>query len=144
MGIVDGLVKWARIKSPWVLHLNAGGCNGCDIEILDALTPRYDLERFGVLLKGSPRHADVLLVSGPITKQVAKRFLRIYNQTPDPKFVVGIGACTMSGGVFRELYNVTGGLDGIIPVDAWIPGCPPKPEAIIFGVAALLNKIKGG
>ncbi len=143
MGIVDKIVTWARIKSPWVLHLNSGGCNGCDIEVLDALTPRYDLERFGVLLKGSPRHADVLLCSGPITKQTAKRFLRIYNQTPDPKFVVGIGACTMSGGVFRECYNVTGGLDGVVPVDAWIPGCPPKPEAIIYGVAALLGKLAG-
>jgi NADH-quinone oxidoreductase B subunit len=142
MGIIDKLVKWARIKSPWVLHLNSGGCNGCDIEILDTLTPRYDLERFGVLLKGSPRHADVLLCSGPITKQTSKRFLRIYNQTPDPKFVVGIGACTMSGGVFRECYNVSGGLDGVIPVDAYIPGCPPKPEAIIHGVAALLGKLQ--
>ncbi|MGQ9718286.1 MAG: NADH-quinone oxidoreductase subunit B family protein [Nitrososphaerales archaeon] len=136
------LVKWARLRSPWLLHFNTGGCNGCDIEVLAALTPRYDLERFGVLLKGSPRHADVLVVTGPVTRQVKDRLLRVYNQVPDPKFVVAVGTCCISGGVFNGCYNVYPGLDSVIPVDAYVFGCPPKPEAIINGVAALLKKIE--
>jgi len=136
------LVKWARLRSPWLLHFNTGACNACDIEVLAALTPRYDLERFGVLLKGSPRHADVLVVTGPVTRQVRDRLLRVYNQMPDPKFVVAVGTCCISGGVFNGCYNVYSGLDSVIPVDAYIFGCPPKPEAIINGVAALLKKLE--
>ncbi|MCP8308987.1 MAG: NADH-quinone oxidoreductase subunit B family protein [archaeon] len=136
------LVKWARLRSPWLLHFNTGACNACDIEVLAALTPRYDLERFGVLLKGSPRHADVLVVTGPVTRQVKDRLLRIYNQMPDPKFVVAVGTCCISGGVFNGCYNVYQGLDSIIPVDAYVFGCPPKPEAIINGVVALLKKLE--
>jgi len=131
------------VRSPWLLHFNTGGCNGCDIEVLAVLTPRYDLERFGCLLKGSPRHADVMVVTGPVTRQVRDRLIRIYEQMPEPKFVVAVGACACSGGVFRRCYNVYPGLDAILPVDAYIPGCPPKPEAIINGVAALLAKLGG-
>ncbi|MEM3538270.1 MAG: NADH-quinone oxidoreductase subunit B family protein [Nitrososphaerales archaeon] len=136
------IIKWARLKSPWLLHFNTGACNACDIEVLAALTPRYDLERFGALLKASPRHADVLVVTGPVTRQVKDRLLRIYNQMPDPKFVVAVGTCCISGGVFNGCYNVYPGLDSIIPVDAYIFGCPPKPEAIINGVVALLKKLE--
>ncbi|MGB9659868.1 MAG: NADH-quinone oxidoreductase subunit B family protein [Nitrososphaerales archaeon] len=136
------LVKWARLKSPWLLHFNTGACNACDIEVLAALTPRYDLERFGALLKASPRHADVLVVTGPVTRQVKDRLLRVYNQMPDPKFVVAVGTCCISGGVFNGCYNVYPGLDSIIPVDAYIFGCPPKPEAIINGVVTLLKKLE--
>jgi len=136
------IVKWARLRSPWLLHFNTGACNACDIEVLAALTPRYDLERFGVLLKGSPRHADVLVVTGPVTRQVKDRLLRVYNQMPDPKFVVAVGTCCISGGVFNGCYNVYQGLDSIIPVDAYVFGCPPKPEAIINGVVALLKKLE--
>lgn len=136
------IVKWARLKSPWLLHFNTGACNACDIEVLAALTPRYDLERFGALLKASPRHADVLVVTGPVTRQVKDRLLRVYNQMPDPKFVVAVGTCCISGGVFNGCYNVYPGLDSVIPVDAYIFGCPPKPEAIINGVVALLKKIE--
>lgn len=136
------LVKWARLKSPWLLHFNTGACNACDIEVLATLTPRYDLERFGALLKASPRHADVLVVTGPVTRQVKDRLLRVYNQMPDPKFVVAVGTCCISGGVFNGCYNVYPGLDSIIPVDAYIFGCPPKPEAIINGVVALLKKLE--
>ncbi|RLI28351.1 NADH-quinone oxidoreductase subunit B, partial [Candidatus Bathyarchaeota archaeon] len=132
-----------RLRSPWLLHFNTGGCNGCDIEVLAALTPRYDLERFGCLLKGSPRHADVMVVTGPVTRQVRDRLIRVYEQMPEPKFVVAVGACACSGGVFRGCYNVYPGLDAVLPVDAYIPGCPPKPEAIINGVAALLAKLGG-
>jgi len=135
------LVKWARVKSPWILHFNSGACNACDIEILASLMPHYDLERFGVMLKASPRHADVLICSGPVSKQIAPRLRRIYEQMPDPKFVVAVGACACSGGAFRGCYNVLGGIDSVIPVSAYIPGCPVKPEAIIDGVAKLLAQL---
>ncbi len=135
------LVTWARVKSPWILHFNSGACNACDIEILASLMPHYDLERFGVMLKASPRHADVLVCSGSVTKQIAPRLKRIYEQMPDPKFVVAVGACACSGGAFRGCYNVLGGIDSVIPVSAYIPGCPVKPEAIIDGVAKLLAQL---
>ena len=140
--VMDGLRAWARINSPWVIHYNSGSCNGCDIEILATLTPRYDLERFGVKLEGSPRHADVLLATGPVTRQSRDRLLRIYEQMPDPKFVVAIGSCALSGGAFHDCYNILGGIDEILPVSAYIPGCPPRPEAIIQGVVALLQSLK--
>ncbi|MEM1569340.1 MAG: NADH-quinone oxidoreductase subunit B family protein [Candidatus Bathyarchaeia archaeon] len=138
-----GIITWSRVRSPWLLHFNTGGCNGCDIEVLATLTPRYDLERFGCLLKGSPRHADVMVVTGPVTRQVKDRLMRVYEQMPEPKFVVAVGSCACSGGVFRGCYNVYPGLDAVLPVDAYIPGCPPKPEAIINGVATLLAKLGG-
>ncbi len=109
--MLEKLKTWARVKSPWILHFNSGACNGCDIEILAALMPHYDLERFGVLLKASPRHADILVCSGPVTKQIAKRLRRIYDQMPEPKFVVAVGACACSGGAFRGCYNVMEGID---------------------------------
>lgn len=140
--VMDGLRAWARINSPWVIHYNSGSCNGCDIEILATLTPRYDLERFGVKLEGSPRHADVLLATGPVTRQSRERLLRIYEQMPDPKFVVAIGSCGLSGGAFHGCYNIVGGIDEVLPVSAYIPGCPPRPEAIIQGVVALLQSLK--
>ncbi len=139
---LEKVKTWARINSPWVLHFNSGSCNGCDIEILATLTPRYDLERFGIKLQGSPRHADVLLCTGGVTRQARDRLIRIYEQMHTPKFVVAIGACALTGGVFRECYNVLGGIDKVIPVDAYIPGCPPRPEAIIDGVVKLLTKLK--
>jgi NADH-quinone oxidoreductase B subunit len=141
MKVLDKIVKWARVKSPWVLHFNTGACNACDIEILAALTPRFDLERFGVQLKGTPRHADVILCSGPVTRQIKDRLVRIYEQMPEPKFIVAVGTCACSGGVFNGCYNVEGGIDSTIPVAAYIPGCPARPEAIIDGVVKLLEKI---
>jgi NADH-quinone oxidoreductase B subunit len=134
---------WARLKSPWVIHFNSGACNGCDIEIVALLTPKYDVERFGVKLEPSPRHADVLLVTGAVTKQCTERLKRIYDQMPQPKFVVAIGACACSGGVFQGAYGVEGGVDKVLPVNAYIPGCPPRPEAILDGVVKLLNALKG-
>ena len=135
------IVKWARVKSPWVLHFNTGACNACDIEIVATLTPKFDLERFGAQLKGTPRHADIILCSGPVTRQIRDRLVRIYEQTPEPKFMVAVGTCACSGGVFHDCYNVTGGIDSAIPVSAYIPGCPARPEAIIDGVVKLLEKI---
>ena len=135
------LTRWSRIKSPWILHLNSGACNACDIEIVAALTPRFDVERFGVLLKATPRHADVIISTGPVTRQLRDRIIRIYEQTPDPKFVVAVGACAMSGCVYRGAYNIMGGLDQVIPVDVYVPGCPARPDAILDGVVKLLGTL---
>lgn len=139
--MLERLVRWSRIKSPWILHLNSGACNACDIEIVAALTPRFDVERFGVLLKSTPRHADVIIATGPVTRQIKDRIIRIYEQVPDPKFVVAVGACAMSGCVYRGCYNVMGGLDQVIPVNAYIPGCPARPDAIVDGVVKLLGTL---
>ena len=135
------LARWSRIKSPWILHLNSGACNACDIEIVAALTPRFDVERFGILLKATPRHADVIVASGPVTRQMRDRIIRIYEQTPDPKFVIAVGACALSGCVYRGAYNILGGLDQVIPVNMYVPGCPARPDAIIDGVVKLLGKL---
>jgi ech hydrogenase subunit C len=142
MKLVDRLVNWARRKSPWIIHFNTGSCNACDIEIVASITPRFDLERFGVLLKGTPRHADVLLCSGPVTRQVKDRLKRVYDQMAEPKFVLAIGTCACSGGIFRGCYNVTGGIDTVIPVSAYVPGCPVRPEAIIDGIAKLIGSLE--
>lgn len=142
MKLVDKVVTWARTKSPWVIHFNSGACNACDIEIVAALTPRYDIERFGAQLKGTPRHADVLLCSGPVTKQMKDRLVRIYEQMPEPKFVVAVGTCACSGGVFAGCYSMLGGVNAAIPVSAYIPGCPASPEAIIDGVVKLLQSLE--
>ncbi|HID71988.1 MAG TPA: hydrogenase [Thermoplasmata archaeon] len=139
-------------KSLWVFHLNAGSCNGCDIEIVAALTPRYDVERFGIKLVGSPKHADVLLATGPVTRSVADRVKRTYLQTPSPKAVVVVGNCGSTTGVYHDTYNVVGPLGefikGIDPnaIIVYVPGCPARPEAIIFGVVKAwlaLEKIRG-
>jgi NADH-quinone oxidoreductase B subunit len=136
------LVDWARRSSPWLLHFNSGSCNGCDIEILAALMPRFDLERFGAILKGSPRHADILVCTGPVTRQQAPRLRRIYEQMPDPKFVMVVGSCGSSSGVFHNCYHAAGGIDKVIPVDVYVPGCPARPEAIALGAVKLLGKLK--
>ena len=139
---LDQLKTWARVNSPWAIHYNSGSCNGCDIEILATLTPRYDIERFGIKLQGSPRHADVLICTGPVTRQSRERLRRIYEQMPEPKFVVAVGSCAISGGAFQGCYNTVGHIDEVIPVNAYIPGCPPRPEAIIDGVVKLLGSLQ--
>jgi membrane-bound hydrogenase subunit mbhJ len=135
-------------RSLWVFHVNTGSCNACDIEIVAALTPRYDVERFGIKLVGSPRHADVLLVTGPVTRKMKPVLERVYAQTPEPKVVVQVGNCGSTKGVFHHHYNCVGPVDKIVPVDVYVPGCPPRPEAIIFGVAKAWLKLeelkKGG
>ena len=135
------LARWSRIKSPWILHLNSGACNACDIEVVAALTPRFDIERFGVLLKATPRHADVIIATGPVTRQIKDRIIRIYDQVPDPKFVIAVGACAMSGCVYRGAYNIMGGIDQVIPVNVYVPGCPARPDAILDAVVKLLGKL---
>jgi NADH-quinone oxidoreductase B subunit len=142
MALLSKIINWARLKSPWILHFNTGACNACDIEIIASLTPRYDVERFGILLKGTPRHADILVCSGPVTRQTRDRLVRIYEQMPEPKLVVAVGTCACSGGVFRKCYNVGGGIDSAIPVSIYVPGCPASPKAIIDGVVKLFESLK--
>jgi len=142
MGVFHRIVRWAQRKSPWILHFNTGACNACDIEIIAALTPRFDLERLGVQLKGTPRHCDILACSGPVTRQVRERLKRIYEQIPEPKIVVAVGSCATSGGVFDGLYNVEGGIDKAIPVTAYIPGCPASPQAIIDGFVKVVKMLE--
>jgi NADH-quinone oxidoreductase B subunit len=139
---VINLFKWGFKRSPWVFHLGASACNNCDIEILDMLTPRFDIERFGMLLVGSPRHADVLIVSGIVNRQSIEKFRRVYEEVPKPKLVVAVGVCACTADMFRDSYNFVKPVDEIIPVDVYVPGCPPKPEAIISGVIKALAKIK--
>jgi ech hydrogenase subunit C len=141
--MLEGLKNLSRKKSPWLLHFNTGSCNGCDIEIIDALTPRYDAERFGAVLKGSPRHADVMLVTGPVTRQVAPRLKRVYEQMPEPKAVLAVGNCAATGGVFKGCYNICDGVDNVIPVAGYVHGCPCKPENILFGAVTALNALFG-
>lgn len=130
-------------RSPWVIHYNGASCNGCDIEVLACLTPLYDLERFGIVNTGNPKHADILLVTGAINAQGEDVVKQIYEQMPDPKAVVAVGICAVSGGIFGESYNMKGGADKVIPVDVYIPGCAARPESIIDGVikaAGILDK----
>lgn len=129
----------AFAKSPWILHYAATSCNGCDIEVLACLTPLYDIERFGIINTGNPKHADILLITGSVNEQNREVVRSLYEQMPDPKVVVAIGICATSGGIFRECYNVYGGVDSTIPVDVYVPACAARPEAIIDGVVKALG-----
>ena len=136
------IVARSRVKSPWLLHFDCGSCNGCDIEVLACLSPVYDIERFGIINVGNPLRADILLVTGTVNHRNKKVLVNLYDQMPAPKVVVAIGSCGLSGGIFREAYNVVGGVDKVLPVDVYVPGCPAKPEAIIDGVLAGLERFK--
>jgi len=127
-------------KSPWICNFDVGGCNGCILEIYALLTPRYDIERFGCVFRPSARHADILLVSGLINKQNKKRLKKIYEQMAKGKKVIAIGSCAIKGGPFKDSYNSAGPVDKIIPVDMYVPGCPPRPEAIIQGILKVLGR----
>lgn len=129
-------------KSLWVFLCNSGSCNGCDIEIVATISPRYDIERLGMKLVGTPKHADVLLVTGPVTRFMKEKLERIYAQMPDPKVVMVIGNCGCSGDVFYKSYNLVGPVDNVLPVDVFVHGCPPRPEAIIEGAAKAVLKIE--
>jgi ech hydrogenase subunit C len=139
--MLERLIHKSRLKSPWLLHFDCGSCNGCDIEVLACLTPLYDVERFGIINVGNPKHADILIVTGTVNHRNKKVLANLYAQMPDPKVVLAVGACGLTGGVFREAYNVVGGVDKVIPVDAYVPGCPARPEAIIDGVVMCLDKL---
>ena len=129
-------------KSPWIIHYDASSCNGCDIEVLACLTPIFDVERLGVINTGNPKHADIFLVTGAVNEQSRDVIRNIYNQMPEPKVVVAVGICATSGGVFRECYNISGGVDSVIPVDVYVPGCATRPELIIDGVVRAIDVLE--
>jgi len=137
------LIQKARLKSLWVLHFDCGSCNGCDIEVLAALTPKFDAERFGIINIGDPKQADVLLVTGPANRRNQRVLKNLYEQMPDPKLVIAVGTCAATGGVFHNCPNVLGGVDKVIPVDVYIPGCAVRPEQIIDAVVLALDKLAG-
>jgi len=140
-------------RSLWVYHLNSGGCNGCDIEVLNIFTPYHDVERLGIKLVASPRHADVIVFTGPITRETLPKAIRAFFAVPEPKAVVAIGSCACGGGIWYDSYAVIGGIEAFYrilekyykvrpPTTVYVPGCPPKPEAIIYGVAVLRGVLK--
>ncbi len=129
-------------RSAYVYRVDCGGCNGCEIEIFAATTPVYDTERFGIKVVASPRHADILLFTGAVTRAMRAPALRAYEAAPDPKIVVSYGACGCDGGIFHDLYCVWGGTDKIVPVDVYIPGCPPTPAATLYGFAVALGLLE--
>lgn len=136
------LIDDCTAKSPWLYHINTGSCNGCDIEFVSVITPRYDAERLGFKLAGTPRHADIVVVSGPVTSQTKERLIRTLAQVPEPKVVVSLGSCPRSCNVFKGSYSVEGPLDKFTKVDVSVAGCPPKPEAIIDGLALAAKILK--
>lgn len=137
---LDNALKNLSVRSPWLFRINAGSCNGCDVELATtACIPRYDVERFGCRYCGSPRHADVVLITGPLTTKVRERVLTLWHEIPDPKVTVAVGVCPISGGVFREGYSIDGPLDRYLPVDVNVPGCPPRPQAILESVVQALT-----
>lgn len=135
------IIKNSMKKSPWIIHYDCTSCNGCDIETLACLTPMYDVERFGIINVGNPKHADILVVTGSVNKRNVRVLKNIYAQMPEPKAVVAIGACACSGGIFKECYNILGGVEKVLPVDVYVPGCCPRPEAIIDGIVLALGKL---
>ncbi len=138
---LERLTAVARRKSPWIYRVNTGSCNGCDIEVGPLFCPRYDAEQLGVALQGTPKHADILLITGPLTLRTAPAVRDIYEQMPGPKAVVALGSCPASGNVFAGSPTILGGVEAVVPVDVWVPGCPPRPQAVLDGIrqaAALL------
>jgi len=136
MGFLTAIAK----RSPWLYRINAGSCNGCDVELATtACIPRYDVERLGCQYCGSPKHADIVLITGPLTLRVKDRVLRVFQEIPEPKVTVAIGICPISGGVFRDSYAIAGPVDNYLPVDVNVPGCPPRPQAIIEGIAMAID-----
>jgi len=146
------MVSIPHRKSIWVFHLNSGACNACDIEIIDAITPYHDVERLGVKLVGSPRHADAILLTGPITIEALPKVVRAILAVPEPKIVIAIGSCACGGGIWRDSYAVLGGVDRLYtylrehgiepPITIYIPGCPPKPEAIVYALAMVRGLVE--
>jgi membrane-bound hydrogenase subunit mbhJ len=135
MNLFKRLMHRCRRKSPFLFHLNTGSCNGCDIELVTCLSPRYDVEQLGIHLEGSPRHADILCITGPVTRNTLEAVKTVYSQVCEPKVVVALGSCPASCNVFAGSPVIEGPLSKHIPVDVYVPGCPPHPDAIIEGIA---------
>jgi Ni,Fe-hydrogenase III small subunit len=129
-------------RSLHIRQVDAGSCNGCELEISNLASPYYDLERFGLHFVASPRHADCLLVTGPVTRNMAEPLRRTYAATPAPKLVLAAGDCALDAGIFRGSYAVVGGVDAVLPVDARIPGCPPTPAALLEGILRVLAALR--
>ena len=129
-------------RSLHIREVDAGSCNACEVEVNALSNPIYDIERFGLHIVASPRHADMLLVTGPVTRNMELALLKTYNAAPSPKLVAAMGSCACSGGIFKDTYASLGGVDKIIPVDVYIPGCPPRPQAVIFGLMVALDKLE--
>jgi Ni,Fe-hydrogenase III small subunit len=138
---VDGAAKRRLGRSLSIRQVDAGSCNGCELEIHALNNAFYDLERFGLRFVASPRHADVLMVTGPVTKNMREALERTYQATPDPKWVVAVGTCAFDGGIFSRSYACAGGISAVVPVDLHIPGCPPTPIALLSGLLALLEEV---
>jgi Ni,Fe-hydrogenase III small subunit len=128
-------------RSLAIREVDAGSCNGCEVEINALSNAIYDIERFGLHIVASPRHADALLVAGPVTRNMEHALLQTYKATPAPKMVIAMGACAISGGIFRNAYPVKNGVDTVLPVDVYIPGCPPRPQAIIYGIMLAIDRV---
>lgn len=129
-------------RSLSIREVDAGSCNACEVEVTALSNPIYDMERFGIHIVASPRHADMLLVTGPVTRNMELALLKTYNATPEPKLVAAMGSCACNGGIFGETYASGGGVDRFIPVDLYIPGCPPRPQAVIFGLMVAVDKLE--
>lgn len=129
-------------RSLHIREVDAGSCNGCEVEIHGLNSPVYDLERFGIHFVASPRHADMLLVTGPVTRNMELALRKTYDATPDPRLVVAVGACGCSGGIFGQNYASCGAVDAVIPVDVYIPGCPPNPHALLHGILLAIGRLK--
>src|SRR5262245_34899167 len=140
---VDRTARAKLGRSLSIRQVDAGSCNGCELEIHALNNAFYDLERFGLRFVASPRHADVLMVTGPVTKNMREALERTYNATPEPKWVIAVGSCAMDGGIFAESYAVAGGVKDVIPVDLHIRGCPPSPIELLRGLLALLQHVSG-
>jgi Ni,Fe-hydrogenase III small subunit/formate hydrogenlyase subunit 6/NADH:ubiquinone oxidoreductase subunit I len=129
-------------RSLSIREVDAGSCNGCELEIVALNNPIYDIERFGIHFVASPRHADMLLVTGPVTRNMELALLKTYRAMPEPKLVVAVGACGISGGIFGENYASLGGVDKVVPVDVYIPGCPPRPQALLQGILLAIGQLR--
>ncbi len=140
---VDRAARAKLGRSLSIRQVDAGSCNGCELEIHALNNAFYDLERLGLRFVASPRHADVLMVTGPVTKNMRQALLRTYNATPDPKWVIAVGTCAIDGGVFADSYAVVGGVKDAVPVDLHIRGCPPSPTELLKGLIALLENVSG-
>jgi NADH-quinone oxidoreductase B subunit len=139
---LEASIKRAYGRSLSIREIDAGSCNACEVEVNALTNPIYDIERYGMRIVASPRHADVLLVTGPVTRNMEHALMQAYRATPEPKIVIAMGACACSGGIFKDCYATNNGLDKLVPVDVYIPGCPPRPQAIIQGIMIALDKMK--